>query len=679
MTVAARSPSTPCVWTIPSSTTTNAPVGPAIWTWLPPKRETTRPATTPVTRPRAGSSPDAIANAIASGIATIPTTSPASASRARVSRRTRRSRSARTIAITSLRSLPGPGDGDAGEPHDVVDERPVVARLDLDPLLVLALLVLLHGDADVLQALVTARDRELHLGPLDGLPDELAVAAGEPRGGVLVLGRDLLPEHVDVGLHRRAVEPVHDRAVDVARRGAAAEAHRRLVAIRRHRHADLVERVDALGELPPVAVVAEEGADAGLAPEALEEALPLAEEEREELLRLGGRGGLEVLPLGHRGGLGPCVLAEEALEVTAEQRPELGGPLVAQPRAEVARAHELAPLVRRARPVLAVGAAVLAVAVRALGSRGEPERLAAQQLLRGVGVEVRRGRDRRRVEVVEGLVALEERLHVVDELPDLLVGELAPRRHRRAREPAEDRGVEVAVERQRADGRAAVLELALREVARPREEVLRAGAVASPVVSVAARAVLREERLAVLQPGGEERPAPVPLGDGFLVALAGLLGRGDERLDLRRESVDAHVRGAARALLGDREGRRARRRVHGDGVAPPADPRPEPLEVLDDVKSVGRRERPQVVLGDDAVGGVGDLAPLERVRDAVADEGRAHAEPVEGLDRGAGLAHLVVRGVEEVAELLRVDPVAVRVEEREVGVPLRGALLLVEE
>ena len=57
--------------------TTKAPVGPPIWTRLPPSSEIRNPATTAVTRPFSGDTPEAIAKAIASGIATMPTTTPA--------------------------------------------------------------------------------------------------------------------------------------------------------------------------------------------------------------------------------------------------------------------------------------------------------------------------------------------------------------------------------------------------------------------------------------------------------------------------------------------------------------------------------------------------------------------------------------------------------------------------
>src|SRR5688572_17367771 len=57
--------------------TTNAPVGPAIWTRDPPSTATISPATTAVQRPRSGVTPLAIANAMASGSATMPTTTPA--------------------------------------------------------------------------------------------------------------------------------------------------------------------------------------------------------------------------------------------------------------------------------------------------------------------------------------------------------------------------------------------------------------------------------------------------------------------------------------------------------------------------------------------------------------------------------------------------------------------------
>jgi hypothetical protein len=43
--VATVRPSTPYFWTIPYTMTTNAPVGPPIWTREPPKAEMMKPAT----------------------------------------------------------------------------------------------------------------------------------------------------------------------------------------------------------------------------------------------------------------------------------------------------------------------------------------------------------------------------------------------------------------------------------------------------------------------------------------------------------------------------------------------------------------------------------------------------------------------------------------------------------
>ena len=71
------SPSTPWRATMPETITTNAPVGPPIWTRLPPRNEIRKPATAAVTRPVSGGTPEAIAKAIASGMATMPTTTPA--------------------------------------------------------------------------------------------------------------------------------------------------------------------------------------------------------------------------------------------------------------------------------------------------------------------------------------------------------------------------------------------------------------------------------------------------------------------------------------------------------------------------------------------------------------------------------------------------------------------------
>jgi len=66
--------------------TTNAPVGPPIWTREPPRAETRNPAMMAVNSPRSGLTPLAIANAMASGSATIPTMMPAPRSEKNCSR-----------------------------------------------------------------------------------------------------------------------------------------------------------------------------------------------------------------------------------------------------------------------------------------------------------------------------------------------------------------------------------------------------------------------------------------------------------------------------------------------------------------------------------------------------------------------------------------------------------------
>src|SRR5205809_4274021 len=66
--------------------TTNAPVGPPIWTFDPPNAEIRKPATMAVHNPRSGVTPLAIAKAIANGSATTPTTTPARASRVNCAR-----------------------------------------------------------------------------------------------------------------------------------------------------------------------------------------------------------------------------------------------------------------------------------------------------------------------------------------------------------------------------------------------------------------------------------------------------------------------------------------------------------------------------------------------------------------------------------------------------------------
>ena len=77
MSVATCRPPIPYCAVMPASTAMNAPVGPEIWTRVPPSSEVARPATIAVYRPCAGVAPEAIANAMASGMATMPTMTPA--------------------------------------------------------------------------------------------------------------------------------------------------------------------------------------------------------------------------------------------------------------------------------------------------------------------------------------------------------------------------------------------------------------------------------------------------------------------------------------------------------------------------------------------------------------------------------------------------------------------------
>src|SRR5256885_19052 len=62
---------------MPAMMMTNAPVGPATSTRLPPNSDTRNPATMAVYSPRSGGTWDAMANASASGTAITPTVSPA--------------------------------------------------------------------------------------------------------------------------------------------------------------------------------------------------------------------------------------------------------------------------------------------------------------------------------------------------------------------------------------------------------------------------------------------------------------------------------------------------------------------------------------------------------------------------------------------------------------------------
>ena len=81
MIVASSRPSNPYCSITPYTTTMKAPVGPPIWTLLPPSNEIKKPATMAVTKPASGSAPEAIAIAMLKGRATSETVMPASASR----------------------------------------------------------------------------------------------------------------------------------------------------------------------------------------------------------------------------------------------------------------------------------------------------------------------------------------------------------------------------------------------------------------------------------------------------------------------------------------------------------------------------------------------------------------------------------------------------------------------
>src|SRR5713226_3080693 len=71
-----NNPSTPYFAMMPKTTTTNAPVGPPIWVFDPPRAEITKPATIAQYRPASGGTPEAMAKAIANGSATRPTVMP---------------------------------------------------------------------------------------------------------------------------------------------------------------------------------------------------------------------------------------------------------------------------------------------------------------------------------------------------------------------------------------------------------------------------------------------------------------------------------------------------------------------------------------------------------------------------------------------------------------------------
>ncbi len=78
--VATSNPSTPCVATVPATSTMKAPAGPPIWCRLPPSAETRNPPMIAAYSPRSGATPDAMAIAIESGSATMATVSAAIAS-----------------------------------------------------------------------------------------------------------------------------------------------------------------------------------------------------------------------------------------------------------------------------------------------------------------------------------------------------------------------------------------------------------------------------------------------------------------------------------------------------------------------------------------------------------------------------------------------------------------------
>lgn len=69
-------PSTPYFAMMPKTITTNAPVGPPICVFDPPRAEITKPATIAQYRPASGGTPEAMAKAIARGRATRPTVTP---------------------------------------------------------------------------------------------------------------------------------------------------------------------------------------------------------------------------------------------------------------------------------------------------------------------------------------------------------------------------------------------------------------------------------------------------------------------------------------------------------------------------------------------------------------------------------------------------------------------------
>ena len=78
--VAIVRPSNPYCWMMPYIIIMNAPVGPPICTFEPPKTEMSRPATMAVMIPFSGVTPEAIPKAMANGRATMPTMIPASRS-----------------------------------------------------------------------------------------------------------------------------------------------------------------------------------------------------------------------------------------------------------------------------------------------------------------------------------------------------------------------------------------------------------------------------------------------------------------------------------------------------------------------------------------------------------------------------------------------------------------------
>ena len=125
---------------------------------------------------------------------------------------------------------------------------------------------------------------------------------------------------------------------------------------------------------------------------------------------------------------------------------------------------------------------------------------------------LREGRRRRQLDRLRLLVGIREAgvetLDGADDVAHFAVAQPWPARHRRVRHPGADHLAEVVVGRQRPIRRRAQLELAGREVARPRQQVEGRRSLPVALVAVALRAVLRIDLLSCLELRGTRAVGP---------------------------------------------------------------------------------------------------------------------------------------------------------------------------